>query len=113
MRSASVCRALAAAVLLASFASTAAAQDRGERLVEQAHCGACHKRSESSLGPPYVAIAARHAPREDVMIEVLARKIVLGGGGSWGVVPMVPNQWVPIEDARAMAEWILGLAPQN
>jgi cytochrome c len=43
------------------------------------------------------------------MVDVLARKIVHGGGGSWGVVPMVPNQWVSLEEARAMADWILGL----
>ncbi len=66
--------------------------------------------TETLLGPPYAAIAARHAPRSDVMVDVLARKIVDGGGGNWGLVPMVPNQWVSIEDARIMSEWILGLA---
>lgn len=40
---------------------------------------------------------------------VLARKIVLGGGGSWGLVPMVPNEHVTLDEARAMAEWILAL----
>jgi cytochrome c551/c552 len=42
-----------------------------------------------------------------VTVDVLARNIVDGGGGSWGVVPMVPNQWVTVEEARLMAEWIL------
>jgi cytochrome c len=65
---------------------------------------------ETLLGPPYIAIAARHVQRREVMIEVLAHKIVHGGGGNWGLVPMVPNQWVSIENARVMAEWILGLA---
>lgn len=81
----------------------------GAKLVEDARCYACHEMSEPSLGPPYVAIAARHAPRRDVMTEVLALKIVHGGGGNWGIVPMVPNQWVSIEQARAMAAWILAL----
>ena len=88
---------------------TAAAQDPGERLVEQARCYACHSETEASLGPPYVAVAARHAPRKAVMVDVLARKIVHGGGGNWGLVPMVPNQWVTIEEARLMSEWILSL----
>jgi|GEM_PF-796416 len=82
----------------------------GARLVDEARCDACHQISEPSLGPPYAAIAARHAPNADVMIDVLARKIVDGGGGNWGLVPMVPNQWVSADDARAMAEWILGIA---
>jgi cytochrome c len=43
------------------------------------------------------------------MTDVLARKIVRGGGGNWGSVPMVPNRWVTIDDARTMAAWILSL----
>ena len=46
------------------------------------------------------------------MLEVLARKIVHGGGGNWGLVPMVPNEHVTLEDARAMAAWILALADE-
>jgi len=90
--------------------SAAFAQDNGgEQLVKAARCDACHTMSEPLLGPPYIAIAARHAAQKDTMVDVLARKIVYGGGGNWGVVPMVPNQWVSIEDARVMAEWILSL----
>jgi cytochrome c len=94
------------------LSANATAQDPGERLVEQARCYACHSLTETSLGPPYVAIAARHAPRKAVMVDVLARKIVHGGGGSWGLVPMVPNQWVTIEEARLMSEWILSLGAE-
>ena len=94
------------------FGGNAFAQQEGEQLVEQARCYACHETAEVSLGPPYVAIAARHAPRKDVMVDVLARKIVSGGGGNWGQVPMVPNQWVTIEEARLMSEWILSLAEE-
>ena len=88
------------------------AQEPGERLIEQARCYACHSLTETSLGPPYRAIAARHAPRKAIMVDVLARKIVHGGGGNWGLVPMVPNQWVTIEEARLMSEWILSLGSQ-
>lgn len=96
--------------ILWSFSPLASAQGDGERLVEEARCYACHHVTDTLLGPPYVAIAARHAPRKDVMTDVLARKIVHGGGGNWGQVPMVPNQWVSIEEARVMSAWILELA---
>jgi cytochrome c len=72
-------------------------------------CNACHALSEQLIGPPYRAIAVRHSTRADVMIEVLAQKIILGGGGNWGVVPMVPNEHVAPEEARIMAQWILKL----
>ena len=82
---------------------------QGAKLFEQKRCYICHETEKVSLGPPLKAIAVRHKARREVMAEVLARKIVHGGGGSWGVVPMVPNQWVSLEEARAMADWILGL----
>ena len=101
-------------VAIAGLAGTgfqsAHAQEAGEQLAQAARCGACHLMSEPLLGPPYVAIAARHAARADVMVDVLAHKIVYGGGGNWGVVPMVPNQWVTIEQARVIAQWILNLS---
>lgn len=97
-------------VLLAPLAH---AQETGEKLLDAARCYACHQRAEASLGPPWQAIAARHATsdaaQKALTLDVLARKIVRGGGGNWGDVPMVPNQWVSIEEARAMAAWILDL----
>lgn len=105
------CKGIALLLAVASF--SARAQEEGERLVQEARCYMCHEMAEPSLGPPYVAIAALHAQRREVMTEVLARKIVNGGGGNWGLVPMVPSQWVSIEEARIMAEWILGLTAEQ
>jgi len=45
------------------------------------------------------------------MTDVLAGKIIRGGGGNWGNVPMVANQRVNEEQARIMAEWILQQTP--
>jgi cytochrome c len=84
-----------------------AAEADGAKLFEQKRCYICHDRTKNSLGPPLVAIAARHAAQREVMVDVLARKIVHGGGGNWGVVPMVPNQWVSLQEARVLSEWIL------
>jgi len=89
--------------------SMASAAESVDKLIEAARCDACHQMSTNSLGPPWQAIAARHAPDKQLMVDVLARKIVRGGGGNWGDVPMVPNQLVTIEQARVMASWILDL----
>ena len=43
------------------------------------------------------------------MIDVLAQKIIDGGAGNWGVVPMVPNEHVSLDEARQIVAWILGL----
>lgn len=102
-------RTLPALILACTAFTAAAAEPQGAKLFEQKRCYICHETEKVSLGPPLKAIALRHKARRDVMAEVLARKIVHGGGGSWGVVPMVPNQWVSLEEAREMADWILGL----
>ena len=81
----------------------------GAALVVAQRCVACHHETDALLGPPYRAIAARHSARKDVMVDVLAEKIIRGGAGNWGVVPMVPNDHVSREEARAMARWILDL----
>lgn len=98
---------ISAVTLLTLTASPLYAQDKVAKLIDDARCYACHQQSEPSLGPPWQAIAARHSVRKDLMTDVLARKIVNGGGGNWGLVPMVPNQWVSIDEARTMARWIL------
>jgi len=78
---------------------TALLKDRG--------CYACHDLTETLIGPSYHAIAELHRTRKDVMVEVLAHKIIIGGAGNWGLVPMVPNEHVTEDEAREMVEWIL------
>jgi cytochrome c len=95
-----------AGTVAAAATPARAVETDGAKLIEHARCYICHDVEKISIGPPFKAIAAMHAARKDEMIEVLARKIVDGGGGNWGVVPMVPNQWVSIEEARGTAGWI-------
>lgn len=96
--------------LLLLLATPVLAQSPDESLVTTKRCNACHNMADPSLGPPWQAIAARHADRKALMLDVLALKIVRGGGGNWGLVPMVPNQRVSPEEAQRMAAWILNLA---
>jgi cytochrome c551/c552 len=98
--------------LLVLFASAPAlGADNLPALLAAKRCNACHDATAALIGPPYVAIAARHRPNKDEAVEVLARKIVLGGGGNWGLVPMVPNEHVSLAEAREMARWILEVQP--
>ncbi len=81
-------------------------------LVEH-HCNACHAVNDQLIGPPLLAVAARYggAPDRQRTIEVLTEKIRLGGGGNWGVVPMVPNANLSTEEARGLVLQILALKP--
>jgi cytochrome c len=101
---------LTALTLLFAHASTLQADELdGETLATEKRCVACHDLDRNLLGPSYEAIAARHSANREVMVEVLAQKIIIGGAGNWGIVPMVPNEHVTLDEARAISRWILNL----
>lgn len=99
-----------AAVLFGSALAMGAADT--PTLLKLKRCNACHDADKALIGPPWKAIALRHQAQKQASIDTLARKIVTGGGGVWGVVPMVPNEHVTPGEARVMAEWILEQSAQ-
>jgi cytochrome c len=82
---------------------------RVAQVLGRERCHACHGLEEARIGPAYRMIAARHRGGGAIMADVLARKIIHGGAGNWGVVPMVANERVSLEEARRIARWILSL----
>jgi cytochrome c len=93
--------------LIASVLFTAGANASPE-LAKQNTCMGCHAMDRKVVGPSYKAIAARYQsqPRTQ-MVDTLATKIRLGGGGAWGVVVMPANTRISEADAKKLAEWIL------
>ena len=80
-------------------------------LAAKQHCDECHAMRETRIGPSFEAVALRYSVEGPEAQERLARKIIYGGAGNWGNIPMVANERVGLEDARAIASWILSLAP--
>jgi cytochrome c len=103
------------AIALGLVATAAHARDapltpaQAKQLFNAYGCNACHAVDEARIGPPYRAVALRYANPSPVTIEWLATKIVSGGAGSWGAVPMVSNPRLSLRDAQAAARWILSL----
>ncbi len=80
---------------------------KGADLVEKYQCMACHKKDEKLTGPSYKEVAAKYAGADDKKVNELAKKIVAGGSGAWGEIPMTPHPNVSDEDAKAMVKYIL------
>ena len=57
------------------------------------------------IGPPYKAMAERYG-KDESAIKLLSEKIVKGGGGNWGQLPMPPQPSVSPEEAEALVKWI-------
>lgn len=75
-------------------------------------CFACHRTAEPSAGPGYADIAKKYIS-DPASREVLAQKILRGGSGVWGEIPMPPHPQVSIDQARLMVDWILSLASRD
>lgn len=78
----------------------------GDQIIETLDCSGCHSVNERMIGPSYQEIADKYSDKD---IELLASKIIEGGSGVWGSVPMAAHPQVSKEDAKKMVEYILTL----
>lgn len=78
-----------------------------EALAKAKNCMACHAVSNKLVGPAYKEVAKKYAGDKSA-VDKLATKIIKGGSGAWGAVPMPANPQVSEADARKLAAWVLG-----
>lgn len=81
---------------------------KGKNLIAKSDCLACHKDDVKLLGPAYVDVAKKYEPTE-ANINKLVSKIIKGGSGVWGEIPMSPHPDLPQNDAKEMVKYILSL----
>ncbi|HKZ68089.1 MAG TPA: c-type cytochrome [Chitinophagaceae bacterium] len=79
----------------------------GLALIAQSDCLTCHKVDEPLTGPTYRDVANKYADQAPGIIPVLAEKIIKGGSGVWGQVPMLPHPTISQADAETMVKYIL------
>ena len=82
--------------------------DQGKQLLSKSDCLTCHQLQVKVVGPAYSAVAAKY-PATEANIAKLSDKIIKGGSGSWGPVPMTPHPSIPTADAQKMVKYILSL----
>ena len=85
-------------------ASTPAMADLA--LATAKNCMACHAVDKKLVGPSYKDVAAKYAGQKDAA-EKLAGKVLKGGSGVWGPVPMPANTQVSAEEAKKLVAWVL------
>ena len=79
----------------------------GLELIAKSDCLTCHKIDEKLTGPSYREVANKYASQAPGIIPQLAEKIIKGGSGVWGEVPMLPHPTISQEDAEKMVKYIL------
>lgn len=86
--------------------SAAAGKHEGLALIEGADCLTCHKDDVRVVGPSYQEVADKYT---DGDLDMLADKIIEGGKGNWGEIPMTPHAGMSKENAKKMVEYIMTL----
>ncbi|MCJ8167065.1 c-type cytochrome [Pontibacter sp. E15-1] len=90
-------------------AATAATDtEKGKNLIAMSDCLSCHQVDKKLVGPGYEEVAAKYE-YNDKNVDYLAGKIIKGGSGVWGQIPMTPHPNVSEEDAKEMAKYVLSL----
>ena len=76
------------------------------QLAAKKNCLACHQIDKKVVGPSYKDVAAKYAGDKEAP-DKLAQKIMKGGSGVWGPVPMPANPQVSEAEAKQLAAWVL------
>ncbi|MEJ5106830.1 c-type cytochrome [Chryseobacterium sp. MYb328] len=87
-------------------ATSANSIDEGLKLIEGTDCLTCHKTDAKLIGPSYQEVAAKYTETD---IDMLANKIIEGGKGNWGDIPMAPHNGMSKDNAKLMVKYILSL----
>jgi cytochrome c len=94
---------IATAGLAALLVSPLAQADQA--LAQKKNCMACHAMDKKLVGPSYKDVAAKYA-KDKKAVDMLAEKIIKGGKGNWGEIPMPPNAVTP-DEAKKLAAWVM------
>ncbi|MFN0038438.1 MAG: c-type cytochrome [Burkholderiales bacterium] len=97
----------AAGLLLAGGAYAAVDAEKAKKLAKDKNCFACHALSTKLVGPAYTEIAKKYKGNKEAE-ATLVKKVISGGGGVWGTIPMPPNP-VKDEEAQLLVQWILAM----
>lgn len=76
------------------------------QLATAKNCMACHSVDKKLVGPSYKDVAAKYAGQKDAAAKLEA-KVLKGGSGVWGPVPMPANTQVSPDEARKLVAWVL------
>ncbi len=79
-----------------------------EDLAKKKNCMACHATDKKLVGPAYKEVATKYAGQKDA-VDKLAQKVIKGGSGVWGPVPMPANAQVSEAEAKQLVQWVLSV----
>ena len=83
--------------------------DKGFKFMSGSDCMTCHQWTGKRIGPSVTEIAKKYKGQENTISSTLVEKILKGGGGVWGDIPMMPHPQHTEKQASEMVKTILKL----
>ena len=93
-------------LLLAAGALLALPAVADQALATAKNCMACHAVDKKLVGPAYKDVAAKYASDKEAVAK-LSAKVIKGGVGAWGQIPMPANPQVSADEATTLVKWVL------
>jgi cytochrome c len=81
---------------------------QGQSLVDGSDCKTCHHPTNKIVGPAHGEVAKKYEFTK-ANVTMLAGKIIKGGQGNWGEIPMTAHADISQADAEKMAMYVLSL----
>jgi len=81
---------------------------KGARLIDGSDCKTCHNEKVKTVGPAYIAVAEKYSNNAG-NVKLLVSKVIEGGKGNWGEVPMTAHPDLKEDDATLMVNYIMSL----
>jgi len=89
-----------------AYASENDSDARAVSIAKQNACLGCHSVNKKIVGPGFQDIAAKYKNNSNAGVY-LKNKILYGGAGAWGVVPMPANSKLSDADLSILVPWVL------
>ncbi|MDB5012731.1 MAG: Crp/Fnr family transcriptional regulator [Daejeonella sp.] len=84
----------------------------GKAIMLKADCKSCHAIGTKSIGPAFIQVSKKYQ-KNTKAVSYLTNKIIKGGAGAWGEVPMPAHSTMKETDVKKIAEWVMSLADQS
>ena len=95
-------------LMISLLGAAAAPAFANPELAQKKNCMACHATDKKLVGPAYKEVATKYAGQKDA-VDKLAQKVIKGGSGVWGPVPMPANAQVSEAEAKQLVQWVLSI----
>ena len=99
--------AIAGAAAVVFFMAGQASANDADKIANAKGCMACHALDKKLVGPSFKDVAKKYNGNAKAQAD-LEKKVIDGGSGVWGPIPMPPHKGkVSDSEAKTLVQWVL------